>query len=103
MGWWYQNHFALRSQWIEKDVEEQSKAKGADPKDTKFGIFVLHDKQKQRKQNCQMILWRLVIISLLVLSQIAGLHTHESTDIVYHQMKAEEQGNDVFLPSSTLE
>ncbi|RLP62968.1 hypoxanthine-guanine phosphoribosyltransferase [Candida albicans Ca529L] len=95
-------HYAVSE--LKKDVEEQSKAKGADPKDTKFGIFVLHDKQKQKKAELPddiMNTGNYFAARSVPDSWIA--YPWESTDIVYHQMKAEEQGNDVFLPSSTLE
>ncbi|GEQ67105.1 hypothetical protein JCM33374_g768 [Metschnikowia sp. JCM 33374] len=44
-------HYAVSE--LKKDVVEQAAALGADPKDTKFGIFVLHDKVKTKK-TCSM-------------------------------------------------
>ncbi|BAO37916.1 Hypoxanthine-guanine phosphoribosyltransferase [Kluyveromyces marxianus] len=96
-------HYALNE--LEKDSEQQAKAKGIDLEKqpemrTKFGIFVLHDKVKQKKAD----------LPEEILNDdtryIAGrrvpdkwfAYPWESTDIVYHTKMAMEQGNDVFLP-----
>lgn len=40
-------HYAIDE--LQKDVREQAARKNVDPNSTKFGIFVLHDKVKQKK------------------------------------------------------
>ncbi|EMG50879.1 HPT1 Hypoxanthine-guanine phosphoribosyltransferase [Candida maltosa Xu316] len=95
-------HYAVSE--LKKDVEEQAKAKGADPKDTKFGIFVLHDKQKPKKADLpDEIMKTGNYFAARSVPDAWIAYPWESSDIVFHQKKAEEQGNDVFLPSTTTE
>ncbi|KAG7662908.1 HPT1 [[Candida] subhashii] len=93
-------HYAVSE--LKKDVEEQSKAKGVDPTSTKFGIFVLHDKQKQKRADLpDEIMKTGNYFAARTVPDCWIAYPWESTDIVYHQKRAEEQGNDVFLPSTT--
>ncbi|EGW33432.1 uncharacterized protein SPAPADRAFT_136453 [Spathaspora passalidarum NRRL Y-27907] len=93
-------HYAVSE--LKKDVAEQAKAKGADPNATKFGIFVLHDKQKPKKADLpDEIMKTGNYFAARTVPDAWIAYPWESTDIVYHQKRAEEQGNDVFLPSTT--
>ncbi|CCG21545.1 Hpt1 hypothetical proteinypoxanthine-guanine phosphoribosyltransferase [Candida orthopsilosis Co 90-125] len=95
-------HYAVSE--LKKDVEEQAKALNADPKSTKFGIFVLHDKDKKKKADLpDEIMKTGNYFAARTVPDAWIAYPWESTDIVYHQKKAEEQGNDVFLPSTTKE
>ncbi|CAD1809124.1 Hypoxanthine-guanine phosphoribosyltransferase [Candida parapsilosis] len=95
-------HYAVSE--LKKDVEEQAKASNADPKSTKFGIFVLHDKDKKKKADLpDEIMKTGNYFAARTVPDAWIAYPWESTDIVYHQKKAEEQGNDVFLPSTTKE
>lgn len=92
-------HYAVSE--LKKDVAEQAKAKGADPNDTKFGIFVLHDKKKPKKAELPddiMKTGRYFAARTVPDCWIA--YPWESADIVYHSKRAIEQNNDVFLPST---
>ncbi|ODV93773.1 hypothetical protein PACTADRAFT_35525 [Pachysolen tannophilus NRRL Y-2460] len=54
-------HYALSE--LEKDLAKQCKEKGGDPKNTKFGVFVCHNKLKEKKNNYQTISHKRVDIS----------------------------------------
>ncbi|CUM63656.1 uncharacterized protein PRCAT00001239001 [Priceomyces carsonii] len=92
-------HYAVSE--LKKDVEEQAKAKNADPKDTKFGIFVLHDKNKKKRATLpDEIMKTGNYFAARTTPDCWIAYPWESNDIVYHTKKALEQGNDVFIPSS---
>jgi len=89
-------HYAISE--LKKDIAEQSAAKNADPNDTTFGIFVLHDKEKPKRAelpaeilNCNYFAARTVPDSWIA-------YPWEAIDIVEHTKRAVEQGNDCFLP-----
>ncbi|KAK6458647.1 hypoxanthine guanine phosphoribosyltransferase [Scheffersomyces xylosifermentans] len=94
-------HYAVSE--LKKDVEEQAKAKGADPKDTTFGIFVLHDKIKTKRADLPAEIMNGNYFAARTVPDVWIAYPWESTDIVYHTKRAMEQGNDVFLPSTTEE
>ncbi|KAI5951723.1 HPT1 [Candida jiufengensis] len=95
-------HYAISE--LKKDVKEQSEAQGKDPNSTKFGIFVLHDKDKTKKADLpDEIMKTGNYFAARTVPDCWIAYPWESTDIVYHQKRAEEQGNDVFLPSTTKE
>ncbi|CAM9011289.1 unnamed protein product [Wickerhamomyces anomalus] len=86
---------------LKKDVEEQSKAKGIDAKDsgTNFGIFVLHNKLKPKKADLPPEVYNEKnYIAARDIEDVWIAYPWESNDIVYHTKRAVEQGNDVFLP-----
>lgn len=90
-------HYAVSE--LKKDVVEQCKAANADPNNTEFGVFVLHDKLKPKKADLPaeiMDTGRYIAARQLPDYWIA--YPWESTDIVHHTRRAIEQGNDVFLP-----
>lgn len=96
-------HYALNE--LEKDCEEQAKAKGIDfdlnPElKTKFGIFVLHDKQKAKKADLppEILNNESRYIAARTVPDKWYAYPWESDDIVFHTKMAMEQGNDVFLP-----
>lgn len=92
-------HYAVSE--LKKDVAEQAKAQGADPNDTKFGIFVLHDKDKPKKAELpDDIMKSGNYFAARTVPDYWIAYPWESDDIVFHTEKAIEQGNDVFLPSS---
>lgn len=94
-------HYAVSE--LKKDVQEQAKAQNADPKNTKFGIFVLHDKEKPKKADLPAdIMETGHYFAARTAPDVWIAYPWESVDIVYHTKRAMEQGNDVFLPS-TLE
>ncbi|CAI5756389.1 unnamed protein product [Candida verbasci] len=88
-------HYAVSE--LKKDVELHAKEKGKDPKNTKFGIFVLHDKQKVKKADLPKDIMDNNYFAARTVPDCWIAYPWESTNIVYHQKKAEEQGNDVFL------
>lgn len=92
-------HYAVSE--LKKDVEEQAKAKGADPNDTKFGVFVLHDKVKTKKADLPKEIMDNYYFAARTVPDCWIAYPWESKDIVFHTEKAIEQGNDVFLPSTT--
>lgn len=93
-------HYAVSE--LKKDVTEQSAAQGADPNNTKFGVFVLHDKVKQKKAELpDEIMKTGNYFAARTVPDCWIAYPWESTDIVYHTKMAMDQGNDVFLPSST--
>lgn len=92
-------HYAVSE--LKKDVAEQCAAKGADPKDTKFGIFVLHDKQKPKRADLPEDIIKDHYYAARQVPDVWIAYPWESTDIVYHNKRAIEQGNDVFIPSTT--
>jgi hypoxanthine phosphoribosyltransferase len=93
-------HYAVSE--LKKDVAEQAAAKGADPKDTKFGIFVLHDKQKPKRAGLpDEIMKTGNYFAARSVPDCWIAYPWESTDIVFHTEMAMKQGNDVFLPSDT--
>lgn len=92
-------HYAVSE--LKKDVAEQAKAQGADPSSTKFGIFVLHDKDKPKKADLpDEIMKTGNYFAARTVPDYWIAYPWESDDIVYHSKRAIEQGNDVFLPSS---
>ncbi|KAI5964694.1 HPT1 [Candida pseudojiufengensis] len=95
-------HYAVSE--LKKDVKEQSEAQGKDPNSTKFGIFVLHDKIKTKRAELPDDIMKTGnYFAARTVPDCWIAYPWESTDIVYHQKRAEEQGNDVFLPSTTKE
>lgn len=92
-------HYAVSE--LKKDVAEQAKAKGADPNDTTFGIFVLHDKQKPKRADLPEDIMNGHYYAARLVPDVWIAYPWESTDIVYHTKRAMEQDNDVFLPSTT--
>lgn len=95
-------HYAVSE--LKKDVEEQAKELNADPNSTNFAIFVLHDKDKQKKADLpDEIMKTGHYFAARTVPDAWIAYPWEATDIVFHQKKAEEQGNDVFLPSTTKE
>ncbi|KAK6198119.1 hypoxanthine guanine phosphoribosyltransferase [Scheffersomyces amazonensis] len=95
-------HYAVSE--LKKDVQEQAKAQGADPSSTKFGVFVLHDKQKEKRADLPAEIMNTGnYFAARSVPDVWIAYPWESTDIVYHTKKALEQGNDVFLPSTTEE
>lgn len=90
-------HYAVSE--LKKDVLEQAAAQNADPKDTKFGIFVLHDKDKPKKADLpDEIMKTGNYFAARTVPDCWIAYPWESVDIVYHTKRAMEQGNDVFLP-----
>lgn len=94
-------HYAVSE--LKKDVAEQAAAKGADPNDTKFGIFVLHDKQKPKRADLPKEIMDSTYFAARKVPDVWIAYPWELKDIVYHTKRAIEQGNDVFLPSTTPE
>lgn len=92
-------HYAVSE--LKKDVEMQAREKGVDPGLTKFGVFVLHDKQKEKKADLPEEIMNGNYFAARSVPDYWIAYPWESTDIVYHQKMAEKQGNDVFLPSTT--
>ncbi|ODV78959.1 PRTase-like protein [Suhomyces tanzawaensis NRRL Y-17324] len=93
-------HYAVSE--LKKDVEEQARAKNADPNDTKFGVFVLHDKAKPKRADLpDEIMKTGNYFAARTVPDVWIAYPWESVDIVYHTKMAIEQGNDVFLPSTT--
>lgn len=93
-------HYAVSE--LKKDVVEQCAATGGKPEDTKFGIFVLHDKQKPKRAELPKdIIENGNYFAARTVPDVWIAYPWESTDIVYHTKRAVEQGNDVFLPSTT--
>lgn len=92
-------HYAVSE--LKKDVVEQAAAKNADPADTKFGIFVLHDKKKAKRADLPAeIMDTGNYFAARTVPDVWIAYPWESVDIVYHTKMAMEQGNDVFLPST---
>lgn len=89
-------HYAVSE--LKKDVAEQAKAKNADPKDTKFGIFVLHDKQKPKRAELPEEIMDGNYFAARSVPDSWIAYPWESVDIVHHTKMAVEQGNDCFLP-----
>lgn len=89
-------HYAVSE--LKKDVAEQAAAKGADPNDTKFGIFVLHDKVKAKRAELPEEIMKDLYFAARTVPDCWIAYPWESTDIVYHTKRAMEQNNDVFLP-----
>lgn len=85
-------HYAISE--LKKDVAAQCAAKGVN-KTTEFGVFVLHDKIKEKKADLPD---DIKYIAARRLPDVWIAYPWESTDIVTHTRKAIEQGNDVFLP-----
>lgn len=93
-------HYAVSE--LKKDVEEQAKAQGADPKGTKFGIFVLHDKIKEKRADLPADVMKDSYFAARTVPDCWIAYPWESTDIVYHTDRAMVQGNDVFIKSTTV-
>lgn len=97
-------HYAVSE--LKRDVEEQCKAKNADPnstgnanpEDTKFSIFVLHDKEKPKRADLPKEIMDGYYHAARTVPDSWIAYPWESTDIVTHTRKAIEQNNDVFLP-----
>ena len=93
-------HYAVSE--LKKDVAEQAAALGADPNNTKFGVFVLHDKVKTKKADLPGEIMKTGnYFAARTVPDCWIAYPWESTDIVYHTDRALEQNNDVFLPSTT--
>ncbi|KAG7195498.1 hypoxanthine-guanine phosphoribosyltransferase [Scheffersomyces spartinae] len=94
-------HYAVSE--LKKDVVEQAAAKGANPEDTKFGIFVLHDKQKAKRADLPDDIMKTGnYFAARSVPDVWIAYPWESDDIVYHTKRAMEQDNDVFIPSSRV-
>ena len=92
-------HYAVSE--LKKDVEEQAKAKGANPADTKFGIFVLHDKEKPKRADLPADIMNTGnYFACRTVPDVWIAYPWESVDIVHHTKRAMEQDNDVFIPSN---
>lgn len=89
-------HYAVSE--LKKDVEKQAKERNEDPNTTKFGIFVLHDKQKPKRADLPVDIMKHNYFCARSVPDVWIAYPWESTDIVTHTRKAMEQGNDVFLP-----
>lgn len=93
-------HYAVSE--LQKDAYEQATAQGQDPNNTKFGIFVLHDKIKPKKEDLpDSIMKAGNYFAARTVPDYWIAYPWESSDIVYHTKRAMEQDNDVFLPSTT--
>lgn len=93
-------HYAVSE--LQKDADEQAKAQGQDSSNTKFGIFVLHDKIKPKKEDLpESIMSTGNYFAARTVPDYWIAYPWESSDIVYHTKRAMEQNNDVFLPSTT--
>lgn len=89
-------HYAVSE--LKKDVAEQAAAKGADPSATKFGVFVLHDKDKTKKALLPAEIMEGNYFAARTCPDVWIAYPWESNDIVHHTKRAVEQNNDVFLP-----
>lgn len=90
-------HYAISE--LKKDVAQQAAAKNADPNSTKFGIFVLHDKQKPKRATLpDEIMKTGNYFAARTVPDCWIAYPWEATDIVTHTKNAVAQGNDVFLP-----
>ncbi len=89
-------HYAISE--LKKDIAEQSAAKGADPNDTSFGIFVLHDKQKPKRAELPAEIMNGNYFAARTVPDSWIAYPWEAIDIVEHTKRAVEQGNDCFLP-----
>ncbi|CDR42939.1 CYFA0S10e04060g1_1 [Cyberlindnera fabianii] len=92
-------HYAVSE--LKKDLENQCKAKGitVEESGTKFGVFVLHNKNKPKKGELPPDVFN--DDNYIVAREVDDVwiaYPWESNDIVYHTKRAVEQGNDVFLP-----
>lgn len=89
-------HYAISE--LKKDIAEQSAAKNADPNDTSFGIFVLHDKQKPKRAELPAEIMNGNYFAARTVPDSWIAYPWEAIDIVEHTKRAVEQGNDCFLP-----
>ncbi|ODQ81594.1 hypothetical protein BABINDRAFT_170334 [Babjeviella inositovora NRRL Y-12698] len=89
-------HYAVSE--LKKDVVEQAKKQSADPSNTEFGIFVLHDKIKTKKAGLPKDIMDSRYFAARTVEDCWIAYPWESVDIVHHTARAMEQGNDVFLP-----
>jgi hypoxanthine phosphoribosyltransferase len=86
---------------LKKDLENQCKARGISVEEsgTKFGIFILHNKNKPKKAELPPDVYNENnYIAARQVDDVWIAYPWESNDIVYHTRRAIEQGNDVFLP-----
>jgi hypoxanthine phosphoribosyltransferase len=88
-------HYAVSE--LKKDVEEQAKELGVENNTTKFGIFVLHDKEKLKKQDLPKEIMDQYYFAARSVPDCWIAYPWEATDIVFHSNMAIKQGNDVFL------
>ncbi|SMN19641.1 similar to Saccharomyces cerevisiae YDR399W HPT1 Dimeric hypoxanthine-guanine phosphoribosyltransferase [Maudiozyma saulgeensis] len=95
-------HYALSE--LEKDAKQQAKDKGVDliknPElNTKFGIFVLHDKMKPKKADLpsEILNDPNRYFAAKTVPDEWYAYPWESKDIVYHTKMAIKQGNDIFM------
>lgn len=93
-------HYAVSE--LKKDVVEQAKALGVSDEDntTKFGIFVLHDKLKQKKADLPKDIMDNYYFAARSVPDSWIAYPWEATDIVFHTDMAVKQGNDVFIEST---
>lgn len=89
-------HYAISE--LKKDIAEQSAAKNADPNDTTFGIFVLHDKEKPKRAELPAEIMNGNYFAARTVPDSWIAYPWEAIDIVEHTKRAVEQGNDCFLP-----
>lgn len=89
-------HYAISE--LKKDIAEQSAAKNADPNDTSFGIFVLHDKQKPKRAELPAEIMNGNYFAARTVPDSWIAYPWEAIDIVEHTKRAVQQGNDCFLP-----
>ncbi|CEP20250.1 HPT1 [Cyberlindnera jadinii] len=95
-------HYAVSE--LKKDLAKQCEERGIKVEDsgTKFGIFVLHNKNKPKKAELPPDVYNEDnYIAARQVGDVWIAYPWESNDIVYHTRRAVEQGNDVFLPEST--
>lgn len=87
-------HYAISE--LKKDVVDQCAASGKDPNDTKFAVFVLHDKQKQKRADLPLdIVQHQRYFAAKTVPDVWIAYPWEASDIVYHTEMAMAQGNDV--------
>lgn len=83
---------------LQKDVAEQAARAGIKPEDanTKFGVFVLHDKLKPKRASLPDSVYNDDnYIAAKRIEDVWIAYPWESNDIVAHTAKAVQQGNDI--------
>lgn len=97
-------HYALEE--LKKDCEDEAKAKNIDLNAhpelrTDFGIFVLHNKIKEKKADLpeSMLNDPIRYIAARTIPDAWIVYPWENNDIHFHQKQAELQGNDLYDPS----
>lgn len=86
-------HYALSE--LEKDLHKQCQEKGGDPNNTKFGIFVCHNKLKPKKEQLPDYIMNEDRYFTKNVPDSWICYPWESNDILFHQKMCEKQGNDL--------